>query len=253
LRDRKPGDAQAAAVSAVRLAPDESFTHSTLGLVALTRGRAGEAERHLREALRLQPTNYTALNNLGVALEKRGRRRDAVAQYAYAAEERPNAKLARRNLFHSGQAYAVSGVDFVLIVGWMFTSLALAITSADGAAAPDVALGTLTAGSLAFAVWWAARRFALRSHAKKLPPSARAYLLDEHRRRAWQAWPLLLLMILPSLGTWIGRWATNPEANAPHGGYWLLLLLACAAAGTAAVRTSAGVRRSARDGSYARR
>lgn len=61
---RRHDDAQAAAAEALRLAPLQSETHSTLGFMARRQGRIDDARRHLRRAVELSVDDTYAVSTL---------------------------------------------------------------------------------------------------------------------------------------------------------------------------------------------
>lgn len=83
--------AWAAANRAVELAPLESNTHATMGLVALRAGNRQVAEQALTEALRLDPSNHAAQHNLGIVRLGKGQMVAAAQDLGRAAAADPNA------------------------------------------------------------------------------------------------------------------------------------------------------------------
>lgn len=79
--------AWAAASEALRLAPQQTHTHSTLGYVRLREGRLDEARRHLREALAISVDNDYALDTL-VSLETTLEGRRGALQFVQGELER---------------------------------------------------------------------------------------------------------------------------------------------------------------------
>jgi predicted CXXCH cytochrome family protein len=86
----KPGPAEAAYRTAMRLQP--SFTPAYINLADLYRqqGREDRVAQTLREALKVDPGNGAAYHALGLSLVRQRRLRDAVPELAKAAQLRPD-------------------------------------------------------------------------------------------------------------------------------------------------------------------
>lgn len=92
------GEAALAADRAVELAPLQSETHLTRGVLLGSMGNLVAAERNYREALRLDPENAAARNNLAT-IELRGNKLEsATAGFAAALAENPKLQVARDNI-----------------------------------------------------------------------------------------------------------------------------------------------------------
>jgi Flp pilus assembly protein TadD len=92
------GESYAAALEAVRLAPEQPTAHVAVGAVAFRLRRLDIAERAYREALRLDPDNETARHDLAVIALRHGRAASAADTFGDLLALDPHSELAMKNL-----------------------------------------------------------------------------------------------------------------------------------------------------------
>jgi tetratricopeptide (TPR) repeat protein len=86
----KHQEAEAAFREAVRLNPASAEAHYNLGVRLASQGKVGEAEACFEKAVRLKPDFAEALTNWGVALNRRGLHREAEAHLREAIRLKPD-------------------------------------------------------------------------------------------------------------------------------------------------------------------
>jgi tetratricopeptide (TPR) repeat protein len=120
-------EADAAIQEAIRLAPNSASTWAAASRVALAAKNWGAAITASRRSLAIDPHNYAALNNLGVALRASGKGREGTQALARAAQARPDAPTARRNLSRAGLNVVRLAILIVLIPIGFLAHIGLAL------------------------------------------------------------------------------------------------------------------------------
>ncbi len=175
LVGRAHAEARRSAAEAVRLAPDASWAHHTVGTVALAAGRARAAETAFREALALAPTSADLHNDLGVALLAQNQRREAIHAFGESSRLDPEDSRA----YDNARRALTGAVSIGAIVVVQVVRLALA-PATDDLGTP--AIIALAAGVLAVIGGLSLRR-RLHSRRAGLPRASRAVMRDLERSR----------------------------------------------------------------------
>ncbi len=143
-----------AANRAVELAPLETNTHATMGLVALRAGNRYVAEQALTEALRLDPTNHTAQHNLGIVRLGKGQMVAAAQDLGQAAAADPNAPETTI-AFRAVILRWLRNSHWALWGFWFFSRVAVAAGNEHhGLWWPSIAIALAALAGLA---WWTRR------------------------------------------------------------------------------------------------
>lgn len=82
----------------IKRAPDDYFTHYSLGVCLKKLDRNDDASRAFREAIRLSPSFFPAHNDLGVTLQAQGRTIEAISAFQAAIRAAPDFVTAHTNL-----------------------------------------------------------------------------------------------------------------------------------------------------------
>ncbi len=83
---------------AIAVAPEDGFSHCTLGIVYYSQGKYDEAVNELTKALALNPKNATAHNYLGITASQKGWQEAAQKELETATDLDPNYADAHFNL-----------------------------------------------------------------------------------------------------------------------------------------------------------
>lgn len=181
--DRWP-QAYEAAVTAVRLAPEEVATHGALWKAALALGRHDVCEQAVREVLRIDPSNAWALQELAnrKARAKEAKLPEVAEGYARALAAAPSDQGLRKGL---------EGTLFRMLRGTRWLALLCLLTAVltarvfptgDDPTALPASLGTRLCSLVLMAVVWALG--AWRAY-RKLPQGAKLGIWSLVRREFW--------------------------------------------------------------------
>ncbi|HET7419969.1 MAG TPA: tetratricopeptide repeat protein [Candidatus Dormibacteraeota bacterium] len=112
IADGKWKLAETAAQETLRLAPEWAEAHNLLGLVEAKRRRRGNTQARLREALRLDPSSPWVLNNIAATMPRLKPRTEAVRLLEEAVRLDPSNKPIVDNLYDVTRAHvAGAGLD----------------------------------------------------------------------------------------------------------------------------------------------
>jgi protein O-mannosyl-transferase len=100
----------------IKVAPDNFFAHTNLGVALEEKGEIKKARFHYEEAVRLNPTYSVALNNLGAVYARDSRLSEALSLFDRALSSQPNFSSAR---YHRGLAREMMGYSIEALTEWL--------------------------------------------------------------------------------------------------------------------------------------
>ncbi|MEU1803257.1 tetratricopeptide repeat protein [Streptomyces sp. NPDC019937] len=181
--DRWPQSYEAA-VTAVRLGPEETSTHRALWKAALAMGRHDVCEQAVREVLRLDPSNAWALQELATrkAAAKEAKLPEVAEGYARALAAAPGDQGLRKGL--EGTLFRmVRGTRWLALLCLLIAVLAARVfPTGDDPSALPAPLGTRLYALAVMGVVWALG--AWRAY-RKLPQGAKLGVWSLVRREFW--------------------------------------------------------------------